>query len=70
MKKHIILTGKPVVGKTTVIKKIIPLLGMEAGGFFTEVIKKRVDITLIPVNYENRETLPEKVVEMLKTINK
>lgn len=174
MKKHIILTGKPAVGKTTVIKKVIPLLCGKAGGFFTEeirvmdkrmgfrivtlegddgilshvdcssnfkvgkyrvdlnsferiaipalenaiknksiivideigkmelfsikfremvknildgekpllgvvkenddvftaVIKERMDISLIPVNYENRETLPEKIVEMLKTINK
>lgn len=173
MKKHIILTGKPGVGKTSVIKKIIPLLGGDAGGFFTEeikemdrrmgfrivtldgedgilahvdcssnfkvgkyrvdldsfervaipavenamknksiivvdeigkmelfsmkfkelvktilegekpllgvvkedddaftsMIKKRGDVTLIPVNYENRESLPGKVLEMLKTIN-
>lgn len=173
MKKHIILTGKPGVGKTSVIKKIIPILGGEAGGFFTEeikemdrrmgfrivtldgedgvlahvdcssnfkvgkyrvdldsfervaipamenaiknksiivvdeigkmelfsmkfkelvktilegekpllgvvkeeddaftaAIKKRGDVTLIPVNYENRESLAGKVLEMLKTIN-
>lgn len=39
MKKHIALTGKPGVGKTTVIKKIVPLLGTSAGGFFTEEIR-------------------------------
>ena len=39
MKKHILLTGKPGVGKTTIIKKIIPLLGTSAGGFFTEEIR-------------------------------
>ncbi len=39
MKKHILLTGKPGVGKTSVIKKIIPLLGTSAGGFFTEEIR-------------------------------
>lgn len=174
MKKHILLTGKPGIGKTTVIKKIAPLLGTEAGGFFTEeirvmerrmgfrvvtldgeedvlahvecnsnykvgkyrvdldsfervampalenaikhksiiiideigkmelfsmkfralvsnildgeksllcvikenndaftdTIKKRKDVTVVTVNYENRETLPEKVIEMLKTIKK
>ena len=39
MKKHILITGKPGVGKTSVIKKIIPLLGISAGGFFTEEIR-------------------------------
>ncbi len=39
MKKHILLTGKPGIGKTSVIKKIVPLLGTEAGGFFTEEIR-------------------------------
>ncbi len=39
MKKHILLTGKPGVGKTSIIKKIIPLLGTSAGGFFTEEIR-------------------------------
>ena len=39
MKKHIALTGKPGVGKTSVIKKIIPMLGTSAGGFFTEEIR-------------------------------
>jgi len=34
-----LLTGKPGVGKTSVIKKIIPLLGTSAGGFFTEEIR-------------------------------
>lgn len=39
MKKHILLTGKPGIGKTSVIKKIIPMLGTSAGGFFTEEIR-------------------------------
>jgi nucleoside-triphosphatase len=39
VKKHILLTGKPGVGKTTVIKKIVPLLGVDAGGFYTEEIR-------------------------------
>lgn len=39
MKKHILLSGKPGIGKTSVIKKILPLLGLNAGGFFTEEIR-------------------------------
>ncbi len=174
MKKHILLSGKPGIGKTSVIKKILPLVGPDAGGFFTEEIrvmdrrmgfrivtldgtdgilahiecnsnykvgkyrvdldsfekiaipaledamksksivvideigtmelfskkfresvskvlnsdkillctikengdafteeiKNRKDIALITVNYENRETLPEKVLEMLRTLKK
>ncbi|TVL99365.1 MAG: AAA family ATPase [Candidatus Brocadia sp. WS118] len=174
MKKHILLSGKPGIGKTSVIKKILPLVELDAGGFFTEEIrvmdrrmgfrivtldgtdgilahiecnsnykvgkyrvdldsfekiaipaledaiksksivvideigtmelfsiqfrelvrkilnsdktllctikengdafteeiKNRRDIALITVNYENRETLPEKVLEMLKTMKK
>lgn len=174
MKKHILLSGKPGIGKTSVIKKILPLVGLDAGGFFTEEIrvmdrrmgfrivtldgtdgilahiecnsnykvgkyrvdldsfekiaipaledaiksksiivideigtmelfskkfrelvgkvlnsdkillctikengdafteeiKSRKDIALITVNYENRETLPEKVLEMLRTLKK
>lgn len=40
MKKHILLTGKPGVGKTSVVKKVLPLLGMDAGGFYTEEIRE------------------------------
>lgn len=39
LKKHILLSGKPGIGKTSLIKRIIPLLGMDAGGFFTEEIR-------------------------------
>ena len=39
MKKNILLTGKPGIGKTSVIKKIVPLLMPDAGGFFTEEIR-------------------------------
>lgn len=39
MKKHILLSGKPGIGKTSVIKKILPLAGLDAGGFFTEEIR-------------------------------
>ena len=40
MKKHILLTGKPGIGKTSVVKKVIPLLGVDAGGFYTEEIRE------------------------------
>ncbi|OHB83247.1 MAG: AAA family ATPase [Planctomycetes bacterium RIFCSPHIGHO2_02_FULL_38_41] len=39
MKKHILLTGKPGIGKTSVIKKIALKLSSDAGGFFTEEIR-------------------------------
>ncbi|WP_230576954.1 nucleoside-triphosphatase, partial [Bacillus rhizoplanae] len=39
MGNHFFLTGKPRVGKTTVLKKIINALGIENfGGFYTEEI--------------------------------
>lgn len=38
----------------------------ENGDAFTEEIKRRKDITLVSINYENRETLPEKILEMLQ----
>jgi len=37
----ILLTGRPGVGKTTVIKKIVRALGERAGGFFTEEIREK-----------------------------
>jgi nucleoside-triphosphatase len=36
MKNKILITGKPGIGKTTVIKKIFQKLGNKAVGFFTE----------------------------------
>lgn len=36
----LLLTGKPGVGKTTVIKRIIEEAGVRAGGFYTEEIRK------------------------------
>jgi nucleoside-triphosphatase len=41
LKKNIFLTGAPSSGKTTVIKKIIPLLPIPAQGFYTE--EERID---------------------------
>ena len=38
-KPAILLTGKPGVGKTTVIKKIVSLLGDKAGGFYTREVR-------------------------------
>jgi nucleoside-triphosphatase len=37
-KKNILITGRPRVGKTTLIKHIALLLGDRAGGFYTEEI--------------------------------
>ncbi len=38
MAKNILITGRPRVGKTTLIKHIALLLGDKAGGFYTEEI--------------------------------
>lgn len=39
MKKNILITGRPRVGKTTLIKYAAKILGNRAGGFYTEEIK-------------------------------
>jgi len=39
MIKNIFLTGAPSSGKTTVIKKVIALLGCPANGFYTEEVR-------------------------------
>ncbi len=39
--KNILITGKPGVGKTTLVKELIHHLKIEAGGFYTEEIRKR-----------------------------
>lgn len=38
MPHSLLLTGRPGVGKTTVVKKVIAELGARAGGFYTEEI--------------------------------
>ncbi len=38
MRRTLLLTGSPGIGKTTVLKKIIAALGDRAGGFYTEEI--------------------------------
>lgn len=42
----------------------------ENGDPFTENIKKRKDVSVITVDYENRDSLPGKIIEMLKTMRK
>ncbi len=39
MGRTLLLTGRPGIGKTTVIKKVAELLGERAGGFYTEEIR-------------------------------
>ncbi len=39
MGRTLLLTGRPGIGKTTVIKKVTELLGERAGGFYTEEIR-------------------------------
>jgi len=38
MRRTLLLTGRPGVGKTTIVRKLIEALGPRAGGFFTEEI--------------------------------
>ena len=40
-KKRILVTGRPGVGKTTVIKRVVEVLGDRAGGFYTEETRHR-----------------------------
>lgn len=40
-KINILITGKPGIGKTTVIKKFIEKFGKSVGGFYTEEIRER-----------------------------
>ncbi|MEW5768361.1 MAG: nucleoside-triphosphatase [bacterium] len=50
--KHILITGRPKVGKTTLLKKIIPYL-KDAGGFYTEDVcekDNRVGFAIVTLN--------------------
>lgn len=39
MGRTLLLTGRPGIGKTTVIQKVVAALGPRAGGFYTEEIR-------------------------------
>lgn len=39
--KNLFLTGRPAVGKTTLIVKLMGMLGESVGGFFTREIRER-----------------------------
>jgi nucleoside-triphosphatase len=56
MGRVLLLTGRPGVGKTTVIKKVARALGSEAGGFYTEEIRdsrrQRVGFRLVTLGGE------------------
>ncbi len=41
MGRAFLLTGRPGVGKTTIIQTVVARLGMSAGGFYTEEIRER-----------------------------
>ena len=40
MARALLLTGKPGIGKTTVVRAVVELLGDRAGGFYTEEIRE------------------------------
>lgn len=40
MGRAILLAGRPGVGKTTIIKRVVDMLGGQAGGFYTEEIRQ------------------------------
>ena len=54
MGRTLLLTGRPGVGKTTVIKKAASVLGDDAGGFYTEEIRdarrRRVGFRLVTLS--------------------
>jgi nucleoside-triphosphatase len=41
MGRALLLTGRPGVGKTTIIRTVVDRLGSRAGGFYTEEIRER-----------------------------
>lgn len=56
--KNILLTGKPGVGKTTLILKVLSNLNCDVMGFYTQEIRKgntRVGFELVEISDEKRE---------------
>lgn len=51
-------------------KKPLLCVIKENGDPFTENIKKRNDVSVVTVNYENRDSLPRKIIEMLQAVKK
>ncbi len=41
MGRALLLSGRPGVGKTTVVRTVVPRLGARAGGFYTEEVRER-----------------------------
>jgi len=53
MGRALLLTGRPGVGKTTVIRSVVARLGAKAGGFYTEEIReagRRTGFRLVTLN--------------------
>ncbi|RLI90982.1 MAG: AAA family ATPase [Candidatus Altiarchaeales archaeon] len=40
MRKNILLTGRPGIGKTTIIKRVLDRIDLSAGGFYTQEIRE------------------------------
>lgn len=68
--KNILITGRPGIGKTTLIRKIAERLGAEAGGFYSEEIRPGTTrIGFKVVDLEGREgTLARKDIHTGKPI--
>jgi len=53
MPNNLLLTGPPGIGKTTIIRKVVQILGPRAGGFFTEEVRqkgKRIGFRLVTLD--------------------
>ncbi len=58
MKMHVLITGKPRTGKTTLIKKVIEACGPACGGFYTEeIIRKGQRVGFLIRTTEGREAI-------------
>jgi nucleoside-triphosphatase THEP1 len=60
MERHVLLTGQPGVGKTTLVKKISEILSKEnfVSGFFTEEVRTAAGIRsgfdIVSINGQSR----------------